>query len=230
MTENEAIEIIEKIFPKWNGDSKWLSIDNMQKIINSYTKVLNEIQKYREPWENEFLADMKSNHVETLSELRQYRNLGTIEFLTDMKSNYVEVLSDLRQYQNLGTVKELKELTKNKLSGLELAEIYAAVQTLKKYQEIGTVEECQEARENKWILCSERLPEEPEKIPEDNEELEQMYLEGKIKEYIVTIKDASVSTTLHYIGKNEWIDILTLERYEVIAWQQLPGPYQERKE
>ena len=205
MTENDAIEIL---------------------------KVLNE--SYFQP---EKISNAFDVATDALKEIEQYRAIGTVEFLRGMKDNYVETLSALRQYQKLGTVEEIKDIlsiiSENQddvdESGISTGLLHTLL-NYAEYKKIGTVEECRKARENKWIQCSEHLPEEPEKIPEDDEELEQMYLEGKIKEYIVTIQDSSRATTLHYIGKNKWIDILTLERYEVIAWQQLPGPYQERKE
>lgn len=76
-----------------------------------------------------------------------------------------------------------------------------------------------------WIPCSEKLPEEPHEIPVFTEEIEQMLNDGKLKEYIVMIRDAETPTTLCYIGLNVWHDIVTQDCYEVIAWQPLPEPY-----
>lgn len=76
-----------------------------------------------------------------------------------------------------------------------------------------------------WIPCSEKLPEEPPEIPQTQEELERMFLDDKLKEYIVAIHGGKVATTLYYIGKGEWYDAITQDSYKVLAWQPLPEPY-----
>lgn len=80
---------------------------------------------------------------------------------------------------------------------------------------------------NKWIPCSERLPEEPEELPTEDEFIEEMILDGKFKEYIVTIYGAKVTTTLYYFGNGNWYDEISSECYKVIAWQPLPETYKE---
>lgn len=79
--------------------------------------------------------------------------------------------------------------------------------------------------ENPWILCSKKLPEEPEEIPTEDEPVEEMMLDGKFKEYIVAIWGADESTTLYYIGNNEWYDGISGTYYKVIAWQPMPEVY-----
>lgn len=59
----------------------------------------------------------------------------------------LNAFDELEQYRSLGTVEKLKILKKSALSGLELANIWAALQELKKYEAIGTVEEFREAKE-----------------------------------------------------------------------------------
>lgn len=66
-----------------------------------------------------------------------------------------------------------------------------------------------------WILCEERLPEEPKKG-------------GDIKQYNVTIEGAEESTSLFYIGHGTWRDE-DCNWYKVIAWQPLPAPYRPEK-
>ena len=78
-----------------------------------------------------------------------------------------------------------------------------------------------------WIPCSERLPEEPEELPTENDFIEEMILDGKFKEYNVTIYGAEKATTLYYIGNGEWYDEVSGEYYKVIAWRPLPEPYIE---
>ena len=62
-----------------------------------------------------------------------------------------------------------------------------------------------------WILCEERLPEEPKKG-------------GDIKQYNVTIEGAEESTSLFYIGHGTWRDE-DCNWYKVVAWCPLPKPY-----
>lgn len=76
-----------------------------------------------------------------------------------------------------------------------------------------------------WIPCSERLPEEPEEISTEEKFIEEMILDGKLKEYIVMIYGADEATTLYYTGNNEWYDAISSEYYKVVAWQPLPEPY-----
>ena len=78
-----------------------------------------------------------------------------------------------------------------------------------------------------WIPCSKRLPEEPENTSED---VESDILEGKLKEYIVHIKDAEIPTCLYYAGKGCWWDEVANDFCKVIAWQPLPEPYKEVQE
>ena len=46
MTEKECIEKL-KIFPKWNRDDLWLNDGDMEDLVNSCVKALEEIQQYR---------------------------------------------------------------------------------------------------------------------------------------------------------------------------------------
>lgn len=61
----------------------------------------------------------------------------------------ISALFEIQQYRDVGTVEELLELKESTLNGLELANIWAAIQKLKEYETIGTVEECREARKAK---------------------------------------------------------------------------------
>lgn len=80
---------------------------------------------------------------------------------------------------------------------------------------------------SEWIPCSDRLPEEPEELPAEDEFIEEMILDGKFKEYIVTIYGAEETTTLYYVGNGYWYDDISSEYYKVIAWQPLPVAYKE---
>lgn len=70
-------------------------------------------------------------------------------------------------------------------------------------------------KDETWILCSERLPEEPDI---------QFQALNFFPKYNVTIDGAEKSTTLHYLGDGEWSDAEG-NSYNVIAWQQLPKAY-----
>lgn len=108
--------------------------------------------------------------------------------------------------------KELEQCYKNK------TDCKTEIATLKNYQTAYDVE-------NPWILCSKKLPEEPEEIPTEDEPVEEMMIDGKFKEYIVAIWGADESTTLYYIGNNEWYDGINGTYYKVIAWQPMPEVY-----
>ena len=70
---------------------------------------------------------------------------------------------------------------------------------------------------NGWVLCSERMPEVPEGIDDD-----------ECPEFIVTIKGTNKATTLKCASDGTWFDDLGYT-YDVIAWQQLL-PYQPKGE
>ena len=75
-----------------------------------------------------------------------------------------------------------------------------------------------------WIpVSSGKLPEEPKAI---NDDIEDMILDGKLKEYNVTIQGATKATTLYYAGDGYWYDDTTQDYYPVTAWQYLPSAYE----
>lgn len=80
---------------------------------------------------------------------------------------------------------------------------------------------------SEWIPCSDRLPEEPERLPSEDELIEEMILDGEFKEYIVTIYGAEEAATLYYVGNGYWYDGIGSEYYKVIAWQPFPVAYKE---
>ena len=67
---------------------------------------------------------------------------------------------------------------------------------------------------NGWISCSERMPEVPEEIDDD-----------ECPEFNVAIKGADQATTLKCASDGTWFDDLGYT-YDVIAWQPLSEPYQ----
>lgn len=70
---------------------------------------------------------------------------------------------------------------------------------------------------NKWIPCSDRLPNECE--------FKKAYLRKKyIAEFIVMIKGATRPTTLYFRKTGIWVDEDGIP-YDVIAWMPLPEPY-----
>lgn len=67
---------------------------------------------------------------------------------------------------------------------------------------------------DRWIPCSERLPE----VPEDTDDED-------CPEFNVMIKGASIATTLKYSPDGAWFDDLG-QVYEVIVWMPLPEPWE----
>lgn len=125
---------------------------------------------------------------------------------------------------------EIKFHSELSVFGEALSIAIKTIEEIRQYRALGTVEELRKTMEkqraSKWIPCSERLPEEPEEIPTEDEPVEEMVLDGKFKEYIVMIYGADAATTLYYIGSNNWYDGESGEcYYRVEAWQPLPEPY-----
>ena len=53
----------------------------------------------------------------------------------------ISALEEIQKYRSLGTAEELKALKESALSGLELANIWAALRQLKKYEDTGLTPE-----------------------------------------------------------------------------------------
>jgi len=112
-------------------------------------------------------------------------------------------------------IKKIEEKKRVQIEGVTVIwTTKSVIELLEKFPKIG-----------EWIPCSERLPEEPEEIPTEEKFIEEMILDGKLKEYIVMIYGADEATTLYYTGNNEWYDAISSEYYRVVAWQPLPEPY-----
>ena len=72
---------------------------------------------------------------------------------------------------------------------------------------------------NRWIPCSERLPNE--------EEMKKAYCRNTYgSEFIVMVDGATKPTTLYRTLDGYWKDDSS-NFYKVIAWQPLPAPYKE---
>jgi hypothetical protein len=77
---------------------------------------------------------------------------------------------------------------------------------------------------NGWIPCSERVPNYEEAWYHNEED--DIY---EPNEFIVMIKGAEIPTVLFYdTAFEEWTDGCD-NVYEVIAWQSLPEPYEEKE-
>ena len=72
-----------------------------------------------------------------------------------------------------------------------------------------------------WVLVEERLP-------EVDEDVEEIIEDDDCPEYNVTIRGASESTTLKYSPSGSWFDSNGYV-YDVIAWQPLPEPYKPKQ-
>lgn len=71
----------------------------------------------------------------------------------------------------------------------------------------------------KWISCSERLPNEYERM-------ETYSHPDRASSFIVTIKGANIPTVLYLTDDNYWKDE-NGHYYSVSAWQPLPEPWKE---
>lgn len=78
---------------------------------------------------------------------------------------------------------------------------------------------------NGWVLCSEKLPEEPPVKIRTIEDMKDAIFNGFVNEYNVTIKGALKATTLYYAGDGYWYDEVSEELCFVVAWQPLPEAY-----
>lgn len=76
-------------------------------------------------------------------------------------------------------------------------------------------EKCKELAKHRWIVVTERLPEVEDGITDE-----------ECPEFIVAIKDATVSTTLKYSPDGTWFDDNGYV-YSVVAWMPLPEPYKD---
>lgn len=74
----------------------------------------------------------------------------------------------------------------------------------------------------KWVPVSERLPSETELKRNYNRNTD-------ATEFNVMIEGATIPTTLKYTKNGNWTDEREVEVYKVVAWANMPEPYQEKK-
>ena len=122
----------------------------------------------------------------------------------------VKALEEIQQYRNLGTIEFLTDMKSNYVEVLS---------DLRQYQKIGTVEECRQnkaiaetAISGKWIPCSEQLPK-------------------RHIDVLVSLSDYGCVMAWYSEVNKCWKSSSTdnVITSKVIAWQQLPEPYQEKK-
>ena len=127
----------------------------------------------------------------------------------------------------------MKEFVDKLISRLEEREVqaYAKVDGGVTYQAyrnaIEIVTQVAEEYNNRWIPCSEKLPEEPSIELDDENDIRAAILHNKVTEYIVTIHAASKSTAAYYIGDGFWYDEITKDICPVDAWREFPEGYQK---
>lgn len=105
----------------------------------------------------------------------------------------------LQEYEHTG-------LTPGQIT--EMDELFA-----EKCREVAQIRDIENANERKWILCSERMPE------VSSETVDEHY-----PEFNVTIKGATMATTLKCDSGGTWFDD-NGNIYTVIAWRPLPDAY-----
>ena len=80
--------------------------------------------------------------------------------------------------------------------------------------------------EQRWIPCSERLPDE-----KDAGILKKLGIEKRSEDVLVTVEvkgERMTVTACTYDGKWDWNMKYAFPDYKVIAWMPLPEPYAER--
>lgn len=122
----------------------------------------------------------------------------------------IKALNEIQQYRNLGTIEFLTDMKSNYVETLS---------DLRQYQKLGTVKELKEdkaiaeeaAISGKWIPCSKKLPE-------------------KHIDVLVSFSDQDSVIAWYSEVSKCWKNSSTdnVITSKVIAWQQLPEPYQER--
>lgn len=138
---------------------------------------------------------------------------AAIEYLKGLKEDYfqpkrisealdtvVESLEEVQKYRVLGKIEFLSDMKNHYVEVLS---------DLRQYQKIGTVEECREAKENKWIPCSEKLPQIGEKV---------------LVCYGVNEREITIAEMSEYKDKKYWSI-----KSPVHAWQQLPETYPKKR-
>lgn len=87
----------------------------------------------------------------------------------------------------------------------------------RKWYQIGY----KDGKNDGWVPVEERLP-------EVDEDVEEIIEDDDCPEYNVTIRGASESTTLKYSPSGSWFDSNGYV-YDVIAWRPLPEPYRTER-
>ena len=101
---------------------------------------------------------------------------------------------------------------------------------------MGVVKAEVEAYNNGWIPCSEKLPEETEKRDDIFDPITLAIVD--VREYkasdlvLVTVRDYELDTEFtmdDMTVDGKWVNFESDGRYEVIAWQPLPQPYEPKE-
>lgn len=82
--------------------------------------------------------------------------------------------------------------------------------------------------EQRWILCSERLPDEKDAVI-----LKKLGIEKISEDVLATVEvkgERMTVTARTYDGKWNWDMKYTFPDFKVVAWQPLPEPYREEGE
>ena len=134
MSENEAIERLEYL--KCKADVALATTKTNCSWLKDDVKGTNEALQMA---------------ISAIKVVQQYRATGfTPEELDgiNFNANQLRLVKKLREYYAIGTPEELRAMKEHGgFTGIELAEIAAALSTLNDYRKIGTPEECRAAVE-----------------------------------------------------------------------------------
>ena len=132
-----------------------------------------------------------------------------------MNKEFEKIIEKLEElFQDLNVIEVLSHVNFDSTIQNSLDNFLKAVTN----EAIEIVKQEAEKYNNGWIPCSERLPDVPEGIEDD-----------ECPEFNVTIKGADQAATLKCASDGTWFDDLGYT-YDVIAWQPLPQPYQPKGE
>ena len=129
---------------------------------------------------------------------------GTIDRINEYIEEYSEIDSDGNHSEKWCAMQEAKMTIKNMPSAQP------------------------ERKKEKWIPCSERLPDE-----KDAGILKKLGIEKRSEDVLATVEvkgERMTVTTCTYDGKWEWDMKYAFPDYKVIAWMPLPEPFRGEKE
>lgn len=178
-----------------DGDELDEAIRFEERAAEAYSEAHNQFHDNVDPADAECCLNRAARHRQLASwlrELQRLREQGTCDDAVS-RVDVLECFSDLYD-----TFEDCSKGIVNELH--------------RKFEDLRTLPSVT-PKQDDWIMCSERLPEEPTEVMHELE----MY-----SEYNVVIEGFTIPTTLCYVGDGEWRREESY--YNVEKWQPLPKP------